>query len=821
MSSNWVHNLLRTDELADEDDANNKTDYYCCDAVQQGFKLKTGATNCTKKWKKSGGVNRVPAHLEKEHGLTKSVYEAKTAAKATTLSVATGASARVLSQMGIQESFERARANAQDYGTKANDIAKVLYHFCFCPFTDIEAPHFRKLPSLKLPEGLKTRENIRALLPNAAFEVLDHHLSRFAGRSAALCGDGGTRFSGHYLAFNLLIPDVEPIFLCIVDIETTTKKTLDSAELRRLLFYFAGLLKEKYSINVVQFVADNAAYMHANNNHPDIPDDEDLQLLEQTEAIGRSNNPFVPVPSDGLKFYNPDWCLERSRCTLHSLQLFVESFCEKSKVMIDGIAAADAVVAVVKNFKKEHANWKQIHATLDEPNKGCPTRWFAKLEYMRQALYQAQLLGCDRQTVYYPLINATAELAVFKAHSDRMEHYQSGAYDALVTFHCLDTEANRKDAGEIAKMWNERDGSRVARKSLFITTQFILVCWFHPAFLWNKPVEIVGVGGDWVTEKLEAMYGAAVAVEHEDFRLWLSTFSPTLRKTLVEQFTEKEYLTWWFEHCEKRFPLLRQAVSDLLRMNHTEVECERTFSVLVSLISKFRTNMSPRMANACMTMRQNWTIKDLPTRVTDEKISGSFCLNFLQRFLTPQLEAEIEEEKKNNPFMFADNRARRTGGASDENAVIAALQEDAATSTRGRAARLNARKLAQDQYLKSGGAILNKHTNADSLLCGTCEKFPLLHEDKHGVADCYDWFIICSGCKKTIHSDCSGVDPVMRSRVESSEFWFCKKCSGPGASAEEKLAFMAAKKKRVDDRTNASAKRAEEKRENLRRLMNQ
>jgi hypothetical protein len=342
----------------------------CC-ASSRGFATDDGS-QCSKQFKVSSGPTRMVEHFSKKHKCTELTHKAK-------LAEASAAPQDIGMQMA------RLVDLSPNYSTVASPVDRVLRFFAHGrAFTDINNPHFRDLPGLTLPVGLKTPDDVRRELPACGVRVRHHQLKRLSHSFGTLSLDGGSKYENRYLAVVLNIAGSEPVFIALVDIATLRDGKLDVAEINRLLHFYKQTLWKVYSIRVLGMIGDNAAYMHAVNLHPQLPaTEQDLRELEARHSRGQGDDPFLPTKADGIRGYEKTGGkMQRIRCTNHSLQLFVFDCTETEggggvPCLVKGKKLANEVFDLVKEERAKTDFKENFPDGLEFPEKGCPTRWWS------------------------------------------------------------------------------------------------------------------------------------------------------------------------------------------------------------------------------------------------------------------------------------------------------------------------------------------------------------------------------------------------------------------------------------------------------------
>ncbi len=354
-------------------------------------------------------------------------------------------------------------------------------------------------------------------------------------------------------------------------------------------------------------------------------------------------------------------------------------------------------------------------------------------------------------------------------------------------------------------------------RQAFVDTFTHLVAWFHPGHLLNRDWEIALAGGDYVTRLLGEIFGDECADEHEQFRFYISTLAKQATAAPPDQqkeMTESEYGKYWQENFAKPFPALTAAIMACLHLAHSEVECERAFSGVSSIVDDDRSRLAALRVHASCVIARNYVVALLNAKKKSTlTLSGVFCRDFCARFLRPLLDEAIEAEKKNN-LELRDGRARRASvdlQAPTEDQLIA--QGDASADASAVAKRLKARKEAQTSFIFGEQKLVDdeveplgvKHRNTiESLRCGVCDKLPLEHADNFGYRTNFDWFMECNVCEYVVHSDCCGIAPQLRSRADNLMNWVCPKCIR--TECEEKKKKAEKKKLRLEGRSAEAQK---------------
>ena len=773
---------------------------------------------CTCKWINTSGNanNRIVEHAKKYHGYDEDKHNARMAALrgAATANNSDGAQlGAALTQLTLHQCANQP-ATVLDNRQANNDFSAVasvqdneLRFLSSESFSIVESPAYRNLfrepaadsqamatSQIKSRPIIKERRLVPGLMLELAARVRHHQLARHQGQAAAIACDGGTKFH-RFVLFVVCFFQSAPILLSMVPVASLEGKSLDGGEVNRLINYYKTILLQKYKIITISFIADNASYMHSNAApalSEFIKDEATRIQLEQDDVINaKTGDPFLPSRLDGTSDFDIGG-IDKRRCTLHSLQLFIMDLCDKLAILKTALAYADTVYAAIEKFMSENKNWRDLFPSLFLPSKGCATRWWSKtLNYFKECMNAALAMNFDMSDVSQNLASAVAFLEQYKEISDKMEGFTSGVFDCLFVFHMIDRQAdvvvnnNSVTSTIINQIWNEdvhTTGGRIqklARHKFWKSDINILVSFFHPGFLFHKSPEMLTVGADWVTEKLERMFGYEVGDEHERFRNTIARVADVYKNGPEKEFTEEEYMRFWNNAFRPTFPLLTAAVLGMLQSCHTEVECERALSTCAHVFPPSRSNMAAVSCHAAIVVYKNWSIEflDKITKAKMDKIhfNGNAAKRFVERFLLPMIQERIEAEKKDNKNFAACGTTelntisgRRRANRNDES-------ETASETT-----KMKKRKEAENKFLleecKKQFEEGVKALTAADLVCCACDKTFQQHEDVFGNAACWDWFIECSCCGKLCHSDCCGLPPVQRSRAEQSTSWICATC---------------------------------------------
>jgi hypothetical protein len=865
---NWIWDYVSISTKTTTDGAGiatTETFAHCEIDKQDKFKHKTAGA-CNAKFKDCRGSvgNTIRTHAEKHHGfklehhveIAKSSDAAKTALnekvkqqieqqQATGQVVSTAnATINAMRSLPIDQQMALARAKnkvaaAASYNFGQSGTCTAAHHelryYSQKNFSDadVNGPLGELLESKNVPLILSNRREIPRLMIQCGELVRRHQLSRFAGATGAIACDGGTKFH-RLVAFVLLLPATAPIFLSMVDVSTLKGGSLSGDELNRLLSYFKKLLRDDFLIDVIAFIADNAQYMHSNYQPAALTSDEIAQVTADTTvkvASGlleeaRRMDPFIPSVSDGIADFNVG-SICKKRCTAHSFQLVVESMFDvdpkTGKVrdgvpsLVDALAIADTVGPSLKNARdSKHKDFREdLPLSVQPPEKGSPTRWWCKLNYLKEAVVVARKLNLDQDAIINPISNAISLLEPFKQWGDRLESYHTDCYDSIALYIFLNDKTLSSGVTSVAmkKIWTQSTGAdnrKVARRTFWHDEINLLIAFFHPCYLFNKSNIELTVWCDYVRDSLENLFGVAVAVEYDDFRMFCVSnkvvANVKMGYTLLKTMSVGEYRTFYNTTFSRLYPHLVHALTSLLGLNHTEVECERVFSACQHLFPKDRANISAVAMHGCLVVNRCWKIAPLTasnildvdaapvapaTNALIVTLSGVACRTFVQDCLSEKLKSQMELEKANNVNLdlVAAIRDRDHQEQARDDGEAHGQRGAKKKATRGEEdedkKRFGARTKAVTTWVEREGAKFNI-ADKDGLICTACDKKFLDHADVHGRFGAYDWFIQCGdcdkpqttpGCLKFVHSDCTGILPCMRTRVESFAEWLCAKCT--------------------------------------------
>lgn len=782
-------------------DQKSQNNISTCNMAAHGFPYmnkKTGiAEICGSKWGNFQGsaTAAIIKHAAK-HGLTEVIHHARINPNR---NAAPG-------QPAIDVAMENATASASDFAAIASQSQRELYFISGLPFSIVGSVGYRGLfhhhnfalkgtPQATLP-AIKNRGDVPLLMLQLCVDVRHHHLSRFSSITnaethhqqqerqrlhlakaeritfAAIACDGGTKLH-HFACFVLLVAGFTPIFLSLVDVDRLAGG-LNRENVYRIVNFYAEHLWTTYKIKVIAFIADNASYMHATQEQLSglvLPPHIVVQLEGDTLVDPEKIDVFLPTQLDGRRASVLS-SIDNNRCTAHSYQLVSEDICQQIPVLQEAMIIGNRVFDKVKEVLAEKDSAHQ-HPGLTPINKGSASRWWSVyFTFLSECAARAKLLKMDQIDIVGRIDMAVGFLKTYKDIGDMIEGYRSSMFDALFVFSFIDETAhqNTPTGAIIKKIWLEdrihptNGAVTQARAKFWISKLKIIIAYFHSSIWLAKSAELVTVGADKITEILRQMFGEEVADEHEEWRLTLAAVPGCYRHAATRKICEKDYLRDFQNAFLKRFPKLTEVVVGVTLVAHTEVECERKFSVAAALFPPNRGSLTPTSCHAAMGVHSNWSIdvlKPQPHQLhTTFQISGTSALRYLEFALLPMCTAALQQEQASNP-MLRYNSPREMGKARP----------------RYEANRTEAqRKFLQEEHEAKRRDVAHRQLLEVDLVCGVCTHPFLHHIDNFGETKCWDWFIECSICKKLIHSDCSGITPDLRSRAERESVWACNGC---------------------------------------------
>jgi hypothetical protein len=139
----------------------------------------------------------------------------------------------------------------------------------------------------------------------------------------------------------------------------------------------AALLLQKYKINIISFIADNAGTR--TRPLPSLSSSKTRHTRQLEQVINaNTGDPFLPSRLDGTADFDIGG-IDKRRCTLHPLQLFITDLCDKLAILKTGLDYADKVYAAIERFMSENKNWRDLFPSLFLPSRAARSAGGRKL----------------------------------------------------------------------------------------------------------------------------------------------------------------------------------------------------------------------------------------------------------------------------------------------------------------------------------------------------------------------------------------------------------------------------------------------------------
>ena len=598
------------------------------------------------------------------------------------------------------------------------------------------------------------------------------------------------------------------------------------------------MLLSDFNINIVQFSSDGAKNFTSNNFEPAIAESvedlikklaasgiEDVDFFLEKKANLSAADPFILAPNAGRTADVQELQIIKKRDTCHLLQLIVVKAFGSIASFDDAVVVVDKVAGETEKQYEARCELvrlpvngarRQIKAIYNECLKkkvdhpgnfgdvNVPTRNASEVRWWNELDWWIELTKVSTDVFNSRLPKNNVEWAIgllkqLRELSNLAESHDSTTLQSLyIAEQMYEVVLKSVADDDDQKKWNAAVQHYLPD---FLNPIDAIVAFFAPHHVFKHTPATATVMFDYIDEVLQGLCGDEVSQEFAKWMIYIESTPAAVVRLCVEKnkLNVDEYELLWTKIWKKSFPKLTHAVVQFLRLNHSEVECERVFARTKALINKLRTRLSPLSVAACIGVQLNRTVNMLrngeddyteadydpdckpskrvapATPAKEVVVSSKFCIKVMEKMIEKLgLGAKIEEEKKTNHLFKYGHETTTADGTKRRN-------RQKANNT---ANREELRKAKWDEFIAEQKSIVTKNkgrwdeaTVVGKFRCA-CGLLPLEHKDIHGSAKGgFDWSAECNGCGKHIHSDCCKIKPALRGhRFQRMKTWYCNWC---------------------------------------------